>query len=246
MNQLTIFRNWWELAENRDTDEKRLAFYDAIMRYAFEGKVPDRPVKGVSRGVDYAAWDAYQSVLPVISESVRKSEAGSLGGRGNVKQDAKQDKQDAKHRAKHKVSTAQSTAQSAQSTNESALRNFIIEKNRIEENRIEENGGGGTPTAATTATATATTATVEDVENYFKRVSQTTTLRVTDEERSEFTEWLVLNEFRTSHGIVAKSRIGATFTAWRSIRQKELAKARPAESSVSEDAGHRNITEEDL
>lgn len=134
MNQLTFFKNWWELAENRDTDEKRLAFYDAIMRFAFDGKVPDRPVKGVSQGVDYAAWDAYQSVLPVISESLRKSEAGSLGGRGNVKQSAK-------HRAKRGESTAQST-------NGSALRNFRIEKNRIEENRnvdasASTTGGGG-------------------------------------------------------------------------------------------------------
>lgn len=134
MNQLTFFKNWWELAENRDTDEKRLAFYDAIMRFAFDGKVPDRPVKGVSQGVDYAAWDAYQSVLPVISESLRKSEAGSLGGRGNVKQAAK-------HRAKHGESTAQST-------NGSALRSFRIEKNKIEENRnvdasASTTGGGG-------------------------------------------------------------------------------------------------------
>lgn len=140
MNQLTFFKNWWELAENRDTDEKRLAFYDSIMRFAFEGKVPERPVMGVSRGVDYAAWDAYQSVLPVVSESIRKSDAGSLGGRGNVSKKAPR-KADSKK--------TQSTAQSrSNGCDDSALRSFRIEKNRIEENRnvdasASTTGGGG-------------------------------------------------------------------------------------------------------
>lgn len=143
MNQLTFFKNWWELAENRDTDEKRLAFYDAILRFAFEGKVPERPVKGVSRGVDYAAWDAYQSVFPVVSESIRKSDAGSLGGRGNVSQKAPR-KAPRKADAKQTQSTAQSRNEGG---GDSALRSFRIEKNRIEENRIVDasasTGSGG-------------------------------------------------------------------------------------------------------
>ena len=152
MNQLTFFKNWWELAENRDTDEKRLAFYDAIMRFAFEGKVPERPVKGVSRDVDHAAWDAYQSVFPVVSESIRKSDAGSLGGRGNVSQKAprKADaKQTQKAPRKADAKQTQSTAQSRRKGgDDSASRSFRIEENRIEENRIVDasastTGGGG-------------------------------------------------------------------------------------------------------
>ena len=59
MKCVKFFRIWHELAEGRDTDEKRLAFYDALLGYAFTGKRPKDPLKLVSpTGQDYAAYDA--------------------------------------------------------------------------------------------------------------------------------------------------------------------------------------------
>lgn len=85
---LTFYENWFVLAEGRDTDEKRLAFYDTIMRYAFDGKVPGRPERGRSHGRDWAAWDAYNTVKPIIDMCRKRQEAGRRGGRPAACRDA--------------------------------------------------------------------------------------------------------------------------------------------------------------
>ena len=82
---LTFYENWYILAEGRDTDEKRLAFYDTIMRYAFDGVVPNRPQRGKSHGKDWAAWDAYNVVKPIIDLCRKRREAGRKGGRPPVR-----------------------------------------------------------------------------------------------------------------------------------------------------------------
>ena len=82
---LTFYENWYILAEGRDTDEKRLAFYDTIMRYAFDGVVPNRPQRGKSHGKDWAAWDAYNVVKPIIDLCRKRREAGRKGGRPHVR-----------------------------------------------------------------------------------------------------------------------------------------------------------------
>ena len=80
LRHFVFFENWRDMAEGRDTDEKRLAFYDAIMQYAFDGVVPSKPVKGVSHGRDWAAWDAYNAVKPVLTIRNIKAAAGRAGG----------------------------------------------------------------------------------------------------------------------------------------------------------------------
>ena len=76
---LVFFETWYHLAEGRDTDEKRLAFYDTIMRYAFEGIEPERPVKGVSPGEVWAAWDAFVLAKEKIDFHQAKVRAGQAG-----------------------------------------------------------------------------------------------------------------------------------------------------------------------
>ena len=88
---LTFYENWYILAEGRDTDEKRLAFYDTIFRYAFDGEVPSRPERGKSHGRDWAAWDAYNVVKPIIDLCRRRQEAGRKGGRPSAKKAAEGD-----------------------------------------------------------------------------------------------------------------------------------------------------------
>lgn len=220
MNQLVFYKNWWELAQLQTDDALRLAFYDAIFDYAFEGKVPPEVGRDGAKEARAARF-AYITVQPVVERAVADVQNGMKGGRPRKKQ-------------------------SETPLSEKQKPPFLKKQNPhlYKENEIE--GNGKENRTLKDGCGTSTTATVEDVENYFKRVSQTTMLRVTDEERSEFTEWLVLNEFKTNNGIVIKSRIGATFTAWRAIRKKELAKEKPADSDVFEEVGHRNITEDDL
>ena len=89
---MKFYRNWYELAEGRDTDEKRLAFYDAIFRYAFDGVVPPKPVRGESPGTAWAAYDAFLTTAVIIDRDEElanseeayhnaKVEAGRKGGR---------------------------------------------------------------------------------------------------------------------------------------------------------------------
>ena len=75
-----FWENWYEMAESRDTDEKRLAFYDALFRYAFEGVVPEKPVRGQSPGTEWAAWDAYLVAKNIIDSEAAKRSAGAKGG----------------------------------------------------------------------------------------------------------------------------------------------------------------------
>ena len=72
MKQLTFFRNWYELAEAQTDDLKRLAYYDAIMRYAFDGEVPEKPSRRES-GDKRAAYFAFLTVQPVIESAAQKS-----------------------------------------------------------------------------------------------------------------------------------------------------------------------------
>lgn len=76
-----FFENWFLMAEGRDTDEKRLVFYDTIMRYAFDGVVPPRPKRGESPGKVWAAWDAYLLTKPVIDRVKAKIKACRTAGK---------------------------------------------------------------------------------------------------------------------------------------------------------------------
>ena len=79
MSYLVFYDTWHFLAEGRDTDSKRLAFYDAIMRYAFEGIEPEKPVRGESPGEAWAAWDAFVVAKDKIDSHRAKARAGRNG-----------------------------------------------------------------------------------------------------------------------------------------------------------------------
>ena len=79
MSYLVFYDTWHFLAEGRDTDSKRLAFYDAIMRYAFEGIEPEKPVRGESPGEAWAAWDAFVVAKDKIDSHRAKAKAGKNG-----------------------------------------------------------------------------------------------------------------------------------------------------------------------
>lgn len=58
-SKVTVWWRWWDEAEHKSSPDKRLAFYDALFRYAFRGDVPDDPLEtGEKDGVAWAAYDA--------------------------------------------------------------------------------------------------------------------------------------------------------------------------------------------
>lgn len=134
LRNFTFFENWYDMAEGRDTDEKRLAFYDTIMRYAFEGKEPKKPVKGVSRGVDWAAWDAFNAIRPVLVTRLNtKSNIGRMGGlagRGDAKArhgNRNAAKDDESENASRNASKTQAETQAENATEKRNLINKIKE-----------------------------------------------------------------------------------------------------------------------
>jgi len=76
---VTFFRNWRELAALQGDDKQRLAFYEAIFDYAFEGKVPSETA--VDDKVSRAARAAFLTVQPLIDKANRDSVNGGRGGR---------------------------------------------------------------------------------------------------------------------------------------------------------------------
>jgi len=70
----TFFRSYFESAMKLP-DKQRLAVYDAIVKYSFEGDAP-------ALGAGYAIADAvFALIRPALDNSLKKSEAGAKGGR---------------------------------------------------------------------------------------------------------------------------------------------------------------------
>lgn len=126
---LSFFRNWYELAEMQTSDEARLAFYDSIMQYAFDGVAPKKPQKDGAKA-EKAAYFAFLTVQPVIDSAKEKSAAtrrASLKRWDDALHDAQHDAQhDALHNATHDAQHAKKNMHCI-----TALNN----KNRIEENK---------------------------------------------------------------------------------------------------------------
>jgi hypothetical protein len=86
LNILNIFRSYYEAAQSL-SDNERLALYDAIMQYGFDGIVPELsgPVKIY-----------FMLIKPTLDKSKARSMAGSKGGKSKSQSNDKQnDNQDA-------------------------------------------------------------------------------------------------------------------------------------------------------
>ena len=124
MKQLTFFRNWYELAEAQTDDLKRLAYYDAIMRYAFDGEVPEKPSRRES-GDKRAAYFAFLTVQPVIDSACSRATNAKKGAE-------KRWGKNAEHNAEHGLENhAEHNAEHVPP----------LEKNRIEKNRTSSRAG---------------------------------------------------------------------------------------------------------
>jgi hypothetical protein len=131
MKAFTFFENWYQLAESQTDDAKRLAFYDAVMRYAFDGEEPENVGRN-GDGAKRAAYFAFLTVQPVLeisrkrsaaTDSIRKNQEEKSNGKSNGK------------------STEKSNGKSTEKSKSDLIKiNDVhpLENKRKEEKRIEE------------------------------------------------------------------------------------------------------------
>ena len=225
MNSIIWYHNWWVLANAQPTDAERLAWLQGAMEYAFEGEKTEVPAGKNVRPKDLAKYYGYMTVQPLIDKG--KERQGSAKTAAAVRWSKKRN--------------ANADA-NADAENGNRICHININKD------ISIGSGISTHDAVHHASTT-TTANVADVEAYFYRLAQTKAVKISDEEKQAFIEWLVVNEWKTANGVVRKDTINRTFSAWRSIRRKEEAaeKNKPgAPAAEVEMAGYQKISEEDL
>lgn len=129
----TFWENWYLMAEGRDTDEKRLAFYDALFRFAFDGEVPPKPKRGDPATV-WAAYDAYLAASQTISRNMDLREQGRHGGlKGRGESKARVGNQNAR---KHPKSQAETQAKTEAKQNPNASQTQAEDASQTQANKI--------------------------------------------------------------------------------------------------------------
>ena len=85
LKYIPFYLDWIELMRTKDTDAKKVAFFDAIVDYALKGEVPPAPMSLKDpHGVDYARRDGYliaNKQLDYILPKIR----GGQSGRGTAR-----------------------------------------------------------------------------------------------------------------------------------------------------------------
>lgn len=89
---MNFFESYFRAAENLE-DKDRLAFYDQLLRFYFDGE------EGDVKGVVAAVWEG---VKPVVSKSRAKAENGKHGGRPKSKPKANRKQTESKPKANRK------------------------------------------------------------------------------------------------------------------------------------------------
>ena len=103
-DRLTFWRNWY-IASRQLPDNIRLAWYDAVLDFAFEGKEPQLPVGDSMQVADAVAFQAVAMVRATIDISRKRKQIGSKGGskrQANRKQTPSKSKYKSKYKSKSK------------------------------------------------------------------------------------------------------------------------------------------------
>lgn len=80
LKYIPFYLDWIELMRTKDTDEKKVAFFDAIVDYALQGTVPPAPISmNDPHGVDYARRDGYLVANKQLDYMIPKIKGGSSG-----------------------------------------------------------------------------------------------------------------------------------------------------------------------
>ncbi|MBQ3106222.1 MAG: hypothetical protein IJC51_01930, partial [Eggerthellaceae bacterium] len=115
-DRLTFWRNWY-IASRQLPDNIRLAWYDAVLDFAFEGKEPQLPVGDSMQVADAVAFQAVAMVRATIDISRKRKQIGSKGGskrQANRKQTPSKPQANAKQTASKPQANAKQTASKPQ------------------------------------------------------------------------------------------------------------------------------------
>ena len=74
-----FYRNWYEIAKDFETAEERLAFYDMIFEYFFEGKEPEKQTIGSG------LYRLFMSVKANIEADIERRNGGAPEGNNNAR-----------------------------------------------------------------------------------------------------------------------------------------------------------------
>ena len=102
-DRLTFWRGWWNTAR-KYPPEQRLAWYDAVLAFAFDGEEPPDPAGDLTAAI---AAGAVESVRSTIAISRKRREIGSRGG---SKRQAKAKQKPSKQKAKRKQNGSKNQA----------------------------------------------------------------------------------------------------------------------------------------
>lgn len=103
-DRLTFWRGWYEGAR-RYPDSQRLAIYDAIMAFAFDGVEPAEPAGDITAAIVY---QTIATIRPTIAISRKRRQFGAIGGKqtpSKTEANAKQNITTVKANAKQKRKT---------------------------------------------------------------------------------------------------------------------------------------------
>ena len=107
-DRLTFWRGWYDGAR-RYPDAQRLAVYDAILAFAFDGQEPAEPEGDLTAAI---VFQTIATIRPTIEISRKRREFGSAGGRSKVEAHAKPTQ--SKTQAKRKQNPSKTEAHAKQ------------------------------------------------------------------------------------------------------------------------------------
>ena len=127
-DRLTFWRGWYDGAR-RYPDAQRLAVYDAILAFAFDGQEPAEPDGDLTAAIVY---QTIATIRPTIEISRKRREFGSAGGRSKAEAHAKQTQSKAQAKRKQNPSKAEAHAKQTRKT-----ANQVKEQEQVQEQEQE-------------------------------------------------------------------------------------------------------------
>lgn len=140
-DKLTFWANWYT-ASRQLPDELRLAWYDAVLDYAFTGAEP----KAGGTVAQCVAFQAVEMVRAPIAKSRMRREFGALGGFGNSKPNANAEQNGSKPKANAEQPESKTEANAEQNGSKAEAKRKQDKDKDKEQDATTAHTRGKTPT----------------------------------------------------------------------------------------------------
>ena len=136
-DRLTFWRGWYEGAR-RYPDAQRLAIYDAIMAFAFDGAEPTEPAGDITAAI---VFHTIATIRPTIAISRKRREFGAAGGQSKRQANTKQTPSKTEANTKQNITTVKANAKQKRKT-----RKQVKEQEQVQEQEQEHIANSSTAT----------------------------------------------------------------------------------------------------